>query len=150
MTKALVVYDTVYGNTEKIAKALAAGLESGGAKVDVVKVDAVKYDELGEFDLLCVGSPTHAWNASKPMKEFLDRLNSAEGVKDKKAFAFDTKVKSRLAGDAAAKIESKLKDLDLTIARHSESAVVKGREGPLEENAEEKFKQIGAELAKIL
>jgi len=59
-------------------------------------------------------------------------------------------VKSRLAGDAASKIESKLKDLDLSIARHSESAVVKGREGPLEENAEEKFKQIGSELVKIL
>ena len=37
----------------------------------------------------------------------------------------------------------------MTIVRHSESAIVKGREGPLEENAEETFKQIDAELAKI-
>jgi hypothetical protein len=55
-----------------------------------------------------------------------------------------------LAGSAAGKIEKKLKDIGLTIARHSESAVVEGREGPLEESAEGTFKQIGAELAKML
>lgn len=150
MVKALVVYDSVYGNTAKVAKALAAGLESGGVDVDVVNVDAVKLDELGGVDLLCVGAPVHAWNASKPVKEFLERLKSVEGLAGKKAFAFDTKMKSRLAGSAGGKIERKLKDIGLTIAKHSESAIVGGREGPLEENAEETFKQIGAELAKML
>ena len=150
MVKALVVYDSVYGNTEKIAKALAAGLESGGVDVDVVKVDAVKLDELDKVDLLCVGSPVHAWSASKPMKEFLERLKSVESLSGKKAFAFDTKMKSRLAGSAGGKIERKLKDLGFTIAKPSESAIVKSREGPLEESAEGTFKQIGAELAKML
>jgi flavorubredoxin len=148
--KALVVYDSLYGNTEKVAKALAAGLESGGVDVDVVKVEAVRLDELGGVDLLCVGAPVHAWNASKPMKEFLERLKSVEGLTGKKAFAFDTKMKSRLAGSAGDKIERKLKDLGLTIAKHSESAIVTGREGPLEEDAEGTFKQIGSELAKML
>jgi flavorubredoxin len=150
VVKALVVYDSGFGNTEKVAKALAAGLESGGVDVNVVKVNAVKFDELGKVDLLCVGSPVHAWNASKPVKEFLERLKSVEDLSGKKAFAFDTKIKSKLAGSAGGKIERKLKDLGLIIAKHSESAVVKGREGPLEEGAEETFKQIGAELAKML
>jgi flavorubredoxin len=150
VVKALVVYDSVYGNTEKVAKALAAGLDSGGVDVDVVKVDAVKLDELGEVNLLCVGAPVHAWNASKPVKEFLERLKSVEGLAGKKAFAFDTKMKSRLAGSAGGKIERKLKDLGLNIVKHSESAIVEGREGPLEESAEGTFKQIGAELAKTL
>jgi flavodoxin len=149
MMKALVVYDSMYGNTEKVAKALAEGLESGGVDVDVVKVDAVKFDELDTVDLLCVGSPVHAWNASKPVKEFLERLKSVKGLSGKKAFAFDTKMKSRLAGSAGGKIERKLKGLGFTIVKPSESAIVKGREGPLEENAEEAFKQIGAELAKM-
>ena len=150
MAKALIVYDSVYGNTEKLARALAVGLESGGVNVDVVKVDAVKLDELSEVDLLCVGSPVHAWNVSKPVKEFLERLKRVEGLSGKKAFAFDTKMKSRLAGSAGGKIERKLKDLGLTIAKPSESAIVKGKEGPLEESAEGTFKQIGAELAKML
>ena len=69
MGKALVVYDSVYGNTEKIAKALASGLESGGVDVSVVKVNAIRFDELGGVDLLCVGSPVHGWNTSKPIRE---------------------------------------------------------------------------------
>ena len=148
--RALVVYDSLYGNTEKVARALAKGLEDAGVEVVVVKVDAVKFDELGGVDLLCVGSPTQAWNASKPMKEFLERLKSVEGLSGKKAFAFDTKMsKSWLAGSAGGKIEGKLKGLGLTIVKPHASAVVKGREGPLEEGAEETFKQIGTELAKM-
>ena len=150
VAKALVVYYSMFGNTEKIAKALAKGLEDGGVEVDVAKVDAVKFDELGGVDLLCVGSPVQAWNVAKPVKEFLERLKTVEGLSGKKGFAFDTKMKSRLAGSAGGKIERKLKDLGLTIVKSSVSAIVKGREGPLEEGAEETFKQIGAELAKML
>jgi flavorubredoxin len=150
VAKALVVYDSVYGNTAKVARALAAGLESEGVDVNIVKVDAVRFDELGSIDLLCVGGPVHAWNASKPVKEFLERLKNVKGLAGKKTFAFDTKMKSRLAGSAGGKIERKLKDLGLTVAKSSESAIVKGREGPLEESAEGTFKQIGAELAKML
>jgi len=147
----MIVYYSMYGNTEKVANALATGLRNGGIDVETVKVDAVKFEELAQVDLLCVGSPVHAWSIAKPMKEFLERLKNVEGLKGKKAFAFDTKAsRSRLAGGAAGKIESKLKDLGLTIAKPSESAVVKGREGPLEESAEETFKRKGEELAKTL
>ena len=150
MVKALVVYDSVYGNTEKVAGALATGLKNNGVDVELVKADAVKLDELGEVDLLCVGGPVHAWNVSKPVKELLKRLKSVDGLSGKKAFAFDTKLKSRLAGSAGGKIERKLKSLGLTIAKPSGSAIVKSKEGPLQENVEETFKQIGAELAKML
>lgn len=150
VAKALVVYDSVYGNTAKVARALAAGLESEGVAADVVKVDVVSFDELYNIDLLCVGGPVHAWNASKPMKDFLERLKSVKSLAGKKTFAFDTKMKSRLAGSAGGKIERKLKDLGLVVAKNSESAIVKGREGPLEDSAEGTFKQIGADLAKAL
>jgi flavorubredoxin len=137
VAKAFVVYNSVYGNTAKVARALAAGLESEGIAVDVVKVDAVSFDELNGIDLLCVGGPVHAWNASEPVKEFLERLKSVKGLAGKKTFAFDTKMKSRLAGSAVGKIERKLKDVGLTVAKHSESAIVEGHEGPLEESAKE-------------
>jgi flavodoxin len=149
--KALVVYDSVYGNTEKVARALAKGLEDGGVDVECARVVAVKFDELSGYDLLVVGSPVHAWSVSKPTKGFLERLKSVEGLSGKKAFALDTKMsRSRLAGSAGRKIEGKLKSLGLTIARPHASAVVKGREGPLEEGAEETFKQLGTELAKMM
>ncbi len=151
MAKAMVVYYSMFGNTEKVANALATGLRSGGIDVEVVKVDAAKFEELTQVDLLCIGSPVQAWSIAKPMKEFLERLKTVEGLKGKKAFAFDTKMSpSRLAGGAAGKIEGKLKDLGFTITKLGESAIVKGREGPLEESAEETFKRIGEEIAKTL
>jgi flavodoxin len=150
MAKALIVYYSLFGNTEKVANALATGLQGGGCVAETVKVDAVNLSGLSDIDLLCVGTPVHAFNISKPVKEFLEKLMSQDGLSGKKAFAFDTKMKSRLAGTAGGKIEKKLKQLGLEIVKPAKSAVVKGREGPLEEGAEETFKQIGAELAKMM
>lgn len=150
MGKALIVYYSMYGNTEKVAIAINEGLKSSGVDSNVVKVDIVNFDELSKVDLLCVGSPIQAWNISKPIREFIDHLKSVNNLKGKKGFAFDTKVKNRLSGDAKGKIEEKLKDLGFIIVRQSESGIVKGREGPLDEGTEEKFKQIGIELSKNL
>ncbi len=150
MAKALVVYSSMFGNTEKVAKALAAGLEKGSVNVEVVKASDVKLDQLDKVDLLCVGSPVNAWGMSSSVKDFLGHLAVVKGLSGKKAFAFDTKLKGRLAGTAGGKIEKKLTKLGLTVVRHSESAVVKGREGPLEEGAEARFTQIGVELAKMI
>lgn len=149
MAKVLVVYDSVYGNTEKIAKALVEGIKSGGIEVDLMKIADVDLGKLGEYDLLAIGAPTQAFGIFKPMKDFLERLKGVD-LKGKRAFAFDTKMKSRLAGSAAKGIEGRLGDLGLTIVKPRASAIVKGREGPLEEGAEETFKQIGSELAKML
>jgi flavodoxin len=150
LSKALVVYHTVYGNTEKVAKALAKGLEDGGVTVDCLRVDAVEFDKLSGYDLLVVGGPTQNRGASKQMQAFLERLKSAAGLTGKKAFALDTKYKSRFAGSAGEKIEEKMKSLGLTIVKPHASAFVKGKEGPLEEGSEEAFKQLGSELAKMM
>ena len=151
MGKALVIYDSVYGNTEKIARALAKGLGENRVEVDTLKADAVKFDELGKYDLFVVGGPVHAWNVTKPIKTFLEKLNTVSGLSGKKAFAFDTKMsKSGLAGSAGGKIEASLKNMGLIIVKPHATGVVKGNEGPLEEGAEEAFTQIGAELAKTI
>ena len=150
MAKGLVVYYSRFGNTEKIAKAVAAGLQSGGMDADIAAVDEFNLDDIVGIDLLCVGTPVHAWNISKPAKEFLERLKGLDGLSGKMAFAFDTKYKSRMAGSAGGKVEKKLKSLGFTIAKSAESAIVLGQEGPLEEGAEEAFRQIGAELAGMM
>ena len=151
MGKALVVYDSVYGNTEKIAKALAKGLGDNGVDVDTLRADVVKFDELIMYDLLIVGGPVHAWGATQPIKTFLERLKTVKGLGGKKAFAYDTKMsKSSLAGSVGGKIEDSFKGLGLNIVKPHATAVVKGREGPLEEGAEEAFTKLGAELAKMV
>jgi len=142
-----VVYDTKFGNTEKIAKVLAEGIKAQGVEVDCVKVGEVEINKLNEYDFLVIGGPTQAFGISKPMKDFLDKLESA-GISGKKAFAFDTKMKSRFTGSAGKGIEKRLKKLQMSIVRPHASAIVKGMEGPLEESMEETFKEIAGEIAK--
>jgi len=149
MKKAAVIYDTKFGNTERMAKVLASGMEEQGVEVDCVRVDEVDVDKLGEYDFLAIGGPTHGFGVSKPMKAFLEKLRSVD-IKGKKAFAFDTKLKSRLAGSAGKGIEGKLKTLRTSIVKPHSSAIVKGTEGPLEEGMEEMFRQIGAEIAELI
>ena len=149
MKKAIVIYDSVFGNTEKIARALVEGLKEQGVKVDCSKVDEVNINRLGEYDLLAIGGPTHMHGVSKPMKAFLKKLKEVD-LRGKKTFAFDTKVEKWWAGSAGKGIEKGLKSLRMSIVKSHSSAIVKGREGPLEEGAEERFKQIGAEIAKSI
>jgi len=145
MKRAIVIYDTKFGNTEKIARALARGMEKQGVKVDCVKADEVDVDKLVEYDFLAIGGPTHAFGVSKPMKAFLEKLRSVD-IKGKKAFAFDTKLKSWWAGSAGKGIEKTLKGLGISIVKPHSSAIVKATEGPLEEGMEEMFEQIGGKM----
>ena len=147
--KAIVVYDSRFGNTEKVAKALTQGMKAQGVKVDSIHVDKADISKLSNYDLLAVGGPTHMRGISKPMKAFLEKLTSAD-IGARKAFVFDTKVKAWWAGSAAKGIEKRLKKLKMSIVKPHSSAIVTGREGPLADGTEEMFKQIGAEVAEAI
>jgi len=149
VSKAIVIYHTKFGNTEKIAKALARGMEKQGVKVDCVKADEVDVDNLVEYDFLAIGGPTHVFGVSKPMKAFLEKLKGVD-IRGKKAFAFDTKYKSWWAGSAGKGIEKTLKRLGMSIVKPHSSAIVTGSEGPLDEGMEEMFEQIGVEIAESI
>ena len=63
--KAVIVYESMYGNTRKIAEAIGEGL---GRPQDVVVVPAghVFPEVLADADLVVAGGPTHAWGMSRP------------------------------------------------------------------------------------
>jgi len=147
LRKAIVMYDSKFGNTEKIAEALSEGMRKEGLNVDCLRIDKVDPSRLVEYEILAIGAPTQMFGISIPMKEFLKKLENVN-LRNKKAFVFDTRLKSRFAGSAAKGIEKQLKKLQMTIIKPYASAIVKGYEGPLEEGAEEKFTQIGSEIAK--
>ncbi len=145
--KAVVIYDSKYGNTEKIALALSEGLRSGGLTTDCVKVQDVDVAKLDQCDFIAIGGPTHAFGMTGEIKDFLKKLKEVN-LKGKKAFAFDTKYKRRLSGSAAGKIEDNLKEMQLEIVKTHSSAIIKKAKGPLEEGSKERFRQIGSESAK--
>jgi flavodoxin I len=88
--KALIVYDSVYGNTEKIAQAIGDARKPQ-ADFRALRVGEAKPEHLAGLGLLVVGSPTHGSMASPAMKAWLKALapNSLRGVK---VAAFDTRM----------------------------------------------------------
>jgi len=87
--KALVVYDSVFGNTAKVAESIGGALREG-AEVDVVKVDAFDPSMLGGVDVLIVGSPTRAFQPTPAAKKALGSI-PAGGLSGVKVAAFDTR-----------------------------------------------------------
>jgi menaquinone-dependent protoporphyrinogen IX oxidase len=63
--RALIVYESMYGNTHWIAEAIARVLRSAYA-VQVVAVGGARYEHVGRYDLIVVGGPTHAHGMSRP------------------------------------------------------------------------------------
>lgn len=84
--KTLVLYDSVFGNTEKIAQSIAAAL--GTQAVPVSQVDAA---QLRGLDLLVVGSPTRKFSPTEGIRQFLNNLpeNHLAGAR---VAAFDTRI----------------------------------------------------------
>ena len=63
--KALVVYESMFGNTERVAAAVARGLRREGVDADLVEVGSAPTALPGDLDLLVVGAPTHAFSLSR-------------------------------------------------------------------------------------
>lgn len=63
--KAIVLFESMYGNTRHIAEAIGHGLE-GCAEVVVSNVNQVDPAQLSDADLVVVGGPTHVHGMSWP------------------------------------------------------------------------------------
>lgn len=63
---ALVVVESMFGNTEHLARAVADGLRDAGVDAAVVDVSAAPVDLSADLDLLVLGAPTHAFSLSRP------------------------------------------------------------------------------------
>ena len=154
--RSVVIFDTRFGNTEKVARALATGLAKTGVEALAVNVRDFDSSSLGGYDLICVGAPTEAFSASKPMKDFLSIAKLAD-LSDKHGFAFDTKIQSRLSGSAAKFIEKHLESWNLRIIAPRESAIVSTTSGAggvrgarLADGEEGRFEEIGASIGRTL
>jgi flavodoxin I len=131
--KALVIYDSTFGNTEEIARAIAETLEEKGS-ARVIRVDEATAPEVAAADVLVIGGPTQRQRPSPAMKAFLESVprRSWRGLS---AAAFDTRYrKSRLlTGSASRRIARSLRKAGASLVVPPESFFVAAREGPLDE-----------------
>ena len=145
--KALIVYDSLYGNTEKIARAIGDGISG---EVKVLPVGEANSAELKGIDLLIVGAPTHGGRPKPMTQTFLDKIPT-DGLKGKNVAAFDTRfaykdhglplqVLMRAIGFAAPKIANRLKKKGGKLVVKPEGFIVEGKEGPLKHGELERAK----------
>lgn len=126
--KALVVHEPMFGCTEKIARAVAQGLEAEGVAVEVFDVRDAGPAHEATYDLLVVGAPTHAFSLSRPstranavrqgapvevattgLREWLASMGPQDEPLRRPAAAFDTRVtKVRRIPKAASTRASRL------------------------------------------
>jgi flavodoxin len=140
--KALVVYDSQYGNTERIAQAIGhtLGLQED---VQVLRVGEVTTEHLAGTTLLIVGSPTQRFRPTMGTMDFLKRIPK-DGLKGIKVAAFDTRLTEkeigenrilaffvRIFGYAAKPISNELEKKGGERILPPEGFYVDGMEGPL-------------------
>jgi len=132
--KALVVYDSVYGNTEKIARAMAEAI-TPSSEVKVLRAGEANPSELESIDLLIAGSPTHGGRPTPPVQDFLNKI-AQQSLRGIKVAAFDTRATSKFAkifGNAAGRIARNLERKGGNLVVAPEGFFVTGTRGPLKE-----------------
>jgi len=134
---ALIIYDSVFGNTEKIAQAMGAALNA-----PVVKVDAVTQAQLAGLDVLIVGSPTRSFRSTPAIADFIKAI-PAGALQGVRVSGFDTRIaletiKSgffrgivKMGGYAAKPIADALVKKGATLAQTPEGFIVQAEQGPL-------------------
>jgi flavodoxin len=140
--KTLVIYDTNYGNTKKIAKAVASKL---GKDTKTISVADLKKKDLKGVDVLVAGCPVIACSPTEKMSQFLASLKDNE-LRGIKATSFDTRMKLFFFTDAAKKISKELARAGAAIIVNPQDFYVRKAEGPLRDGEMEKASVWAADI----
>jgi len=162
--RALVVYESMFGNTEAVARAVADGLAEMH-DVDLREVSQAPNAVMGRVDLIVVGGPTHAFSLSRPatrasafdqggthghkevgIREWFGSLR--RGSQSEPIAVFDTRIEKarRLPGSAAAKAAKLAGHLGYAPAGR-QSFYVSDTSGPLLPGELDRARAWGAQLA---
>ena len=143
--KALVIYDSFFGNTEQIARSIGNALNSPDGAT-TLRVGDVTPQRLTDVDMLIVGSPTRAFRPSPAMTKLLKGIPN-NGLDAIRVAAFDTRVTEeeiaagpwilrkmvKIFGYAARPIADRLVKKGAELIAAPEGFFVEGTEGPLKE-----------------
>lgn len=168
--RTVVVYESMFGSTRRVAEAIGEGVAEHG-EVRVVEVGEADYGLLADADLLLVGGPTHTFSMSRPATRadaahqaaggapalvsqgggIREWLAAAPAGRRALAAAFDTKIdKSYVPGAAARAAQRVLEHHGYRPAAPAESFRVTGVQGPLKAGELERARAWGAEVAAIV
>lgn len=142
--KILMVYDTMFGNTERIAQAMVDAT-TDQHQAELVRVQDVTTAQLQSCDILVIGSPTHGFRPTPDIASRIKRLSSEVPEAKFRYAVFDTrsdideidsKILSsmvRLFGYAAASMDKTLAKRGFKRAEAPAGFIVHGKEGPVKD-----------------
>ena len=96
----LIVFDSQYGNTDRIAQTIADALRAFG-QAQAVRVDPAHPLELQGVDLLILGCPTQGFRPTPAMLSFLGTVSN-QLLSGLAVACFDTRVRGRMWKHSAA------------------------------------------------
>jgi flavodoxin I len=152
--KTYVLYDSLYGNTEKIAQAIGKAISG---EVKVAQVSKVDLSELKDLDILIIGSPVHGGRPSQATKKFLKDIPD-DSLRNINVAAFDTRMVAteqsnffmklliKTMGWAAPKIAKVLEKAGGNLVVEGEGFIVEGTKGPLKKGELERAGKWGREI----
>ena len=155
MPKVIVVYESKYGNTKRVAEAIIEGMkEITGIEASVRERKSVDPKELRNYDAILIGSPNHRGNALHGILGFIGKVGKLK-LEGKPLAVFDTyrgvydRAKASQFQIAIKKMEKRLivKVPSMKLVSPGLSIMVQGKEGPITEGELPKAKEFGARFA---
>ena len=119
--QAVVVYDTQFGNTEQVARAVAQGLADQGS-VDLLAASEAMGRPATPPDLLLIGGPTQRHGMSPALKAYVEAL-PRDGLQNTRVATFDTRYRMAplLSGSAAKDAAGRLRRVGCRLVAAPES-----------------------------
>jgi flavodoxin len=159
MMKILIIYDSVFGNTERIARSIAEAIGSE-KRAEILRPDEVKLEHFAGLNLFIVGSPTRAFRPTAAVKKFLKGI-PPNGLRDVGVAAFDTRISAdditssfgrffvRTFGYAAGPVMKELRKKGGVPVVPPEGFLVEGTEGPLKSGEPERAADWGRNIIRL-
>jgi len=150
MKKAIIIYESVYGNTKKIAESICNGINKvEGVDCLIKKTGEIHTDDLRDYDAILFGCPNHNQEPALNLVRFIVRAMIVH-LKEKIGAAFDTYTGGN-KDVAVAKLETKIQEKLPGIALTERfSAKVTGRKGPLADGEESRAYDFGFDFGNKL
>ena len=152
MKKVLVIFDSTYGSTEKLAREIAAGItETGIAECTVIGKSEITSQDFASFDGVLLGGPIHMFRAARGLRGAVKNAINA-GLAGKLVGAFETYQAPGHAGRAVKHVEEEISEKvpDAKIFTPGLTALVDGRKGPLNAAEPAKAREFGQRFAQEL
>ena len=149
MGKVIVVYESKYGNTKRVAETIVEGIN------EIERVEAVLKEpkhmdptEVFDYDVILIGSPNHIGGPTRGIKKFIDKLGKTEWGR-KRGAVFDTYM-GRDFNKAVRKMEKRINEKvpGLKLITPGLSIKVGGMKGPIVEGELSKCREFGNKIAK--